>query len=115
MSQPYDPQTRSIDQAITEKSILDSTVNSQKKAKKKDRRSGSKVSRDASRDRIAQYTLSDLEKKIEKSEKRQKRQKSKDRVKSKERKTISKENSLNRSAKSGELAKRVLSRHRSLT
>ena len=115
MSQPYDIQTRSIEQPITEKSILNSTVNSQKKIKKKHNRSNSRASRDASQDRIAQYTLSDLEKKIDKCENKQKRNKSKVRMISKERKTKSKENSMTRSAKSGDIAKRVLSRQRSLT
>ena len=64
-----------------------------------------------SKDRAAEYTLDDLEKKIDNFEKKKKRKGSKEKGSRKQ----SRENSMTRSHKSGELAKRIPRMQRSMT
>ena len=70
------------------------------------------ISRDVSRERTPQYTFSDLEKKIDNYERKKKKS-----SKSKEKRSRkqSRENSMTRSHKSGELAKRMPRLQRSMT
>ena len=116
LSQPYEPVLRSIDRPITSvtehntsATVTNGTGSKVPVGQRINRlRSRSRASRDASQDRLNQYTLSDLEKKIDKFEKKKAKKPAKGS------RQQSRDNSLARSHKSGDLSKK-LTRNRSMT